>query len=186
MTSLRNDPHEKGVDTGSIFPPLTHDNPVRAQGSLLLRLTDLDDRGVREVRTDRHGVLAVGVTPDGTPFAVGNTCRHQFAQLGRGRVTEQGCLECPWHRARYDVSTGAMTEGPSHQRHLGTARMGAARRLGAEPARGTGDEQHATVEIHSRRPRHHARCGPAGQPHGVVEEHGSEGSRLRAARNRDR
>ena len=25
--------------------------------------------------------------------------------------------------------------------------MGAARRLGAEPARGTGDEQHATVEI---------------------------------------
>ncbi|KRE27598.1 hypothetical protein ASG82_14490 [Mycobacterium sp. Soil538] len=112
MTSLRNDPHERGVDTGSIFPPLTHDNPVRAQGSLLIRLTDLDGRGVREVRTDRHGVLAVGVTPDGTPFAVGNTCRHQFAQLGRGRVTEQGCLECPWRRARYDVGTGAMTEGP--------------------------------------------------------------------------
>jgi 3-phenylpropionate/trans-cinnamate dioxygenase ferredoxin component len=112
MTRLRNDPHGRGVDTGSIVPPITHDHPLEAQGSLLVRLDELDERRVREVRTDRHGVLAVGVTPNGMPFAVGNTCRHQFAQLGRGRVTDQGCLECPWHRARYDVDTGTMTEGP--------------------------------------------------------------------------
>jgi nitrite reductase/ring-hydroxylating ferredoxin subunit len=65
-----------------------------------------------EVRTDRHGVLAVGVLPDGTPFAVSNVCRHQFAKLGRGRVTDDGCLQCPWHRADYDVSDGAMRNGP--------------------------------------------------------------------------
>jgi 3-phenylpropionate/trans-cinnamate dioxygenase ferredoxin component len=52
----------------------------------------------------------VGVA-DGRPFAVSNVCRHQFAKLGQGQVTE-GCLECPWHRARYDVSTGVMTSGP--------------------------------------------------------------------------
>ena len=23
-----------------------------------------------------------------------------------------GCLECPWHRARYDVRTGTMVQGP--------------------------------------------------------------------------
>ena len=23
-----------------------------------------------------------------------------------------GCLECPWHRARYDVRTGDMLQGP--------------------------------------------------------------------------
>jgi nitrite reductase/ring-hydroxylating ferredoxin subunit len=65
-----------------------------------------------EVHTRDHGVLAVGVTRAGTPFATGNVCRHQFAKLGRGRVTASGCLECPWHRARYDVSDGAMAEGP--------------------------------------------------------------------------
>ena len=57
-------------------------------------------------------MLAVGMTPDGLPFAVGNLCRHQFAKLGRGRVTADGCLECPWHRAAYDVTDGTMTEGP--------------------------------------------------------------------------
>src|SRR5690242_16019187 len=94
------------------LPPITHDNPARARGALLIQLSDLDERRVREVHTDRHGVLAVGVRPDGAPFAVGNTCRHQFAKLGRGRVTDEGCLECPWHRAHYDVDSGAMTEGP--------------------------------------------------------------------------
>ncbi|TFV55737.1 Rieske (2Fe-2S) protein [Mycobacterium sp. PS03-16] len=112
MFRLRNEPHERGVDTGSPFPPVTADNPAVAEGALLIRVDDLDERGVREVRTARHGVLAVGVTPDGTPFAVDNICRHQFAHLGRGRVTPQGCLECPWHRARYDVRDGTMLEGP--------------------------------------------------------------------------
>lgn len=75
-------------------------------------LDQLGERGVVEVRTEAHGVLAVGVTPDGTPFAVSNVCRHQAAKLGRGRVTSDGCLECPWHRADYDVSDGSMRSGP--------------------------------------------------------------------------
>jgi nitrite reductase/ring-hydroxylating ferredoxin subunit len=52
------------------------------------------------------------MTPDGTPFATSNVCRHQFAKLGRGRVTDDGCLQCPWHRADYDVASGAMKNGP--------------------------------------------------------------------------
>jgi 3-phenylpropionate/trans-cinnamate dioxygenase ferredoxin component len=112
MFRLRNDPHDRGVDTGSPFPPVTSDHPREAQGTLLVRVDDLDERGVREVSTPQHGTLAVGLTPQGRAFAVGNICRHQFARLGRGRVTEQGCLECPWHRARYDVTDGRMTEGP--------------------------------------------------------------------------
>ena len=64
-----------------------------------------------EVETDRHGTLAVGVA-DGVPFAVSNVCRHQFAKLGQGRVTEDGCLECPWHRSRFDVRDGSMRSGP--------------------------------------------------------------------------
>jgi nitrite reductase/ring-hydroxylating ferredoxin subunit len=39
-------------------------------------------------------------------------CRHQLAKLGQGTVTSDGCLQCPWHRARFDVRTGMMVRGP--------------------------------------------------------------------------
>src|SRR3712207_1267568 len=110
MPELRNDPHDRGVETDSPFPPVTHDDPVEAQGNRLVAVDQLGPRGVVEVRTAEHGVLAVGMAGD-RPFAVSNVCRHQFGKLGRGRV-EDGCLECPWHRARYDVRTGEMVEGP--------------------------------------------------------------------------
>ena len=58
-----------------------------------------------------HGALAVGISA-GKPFAVSNRCRHLFAPLGKGRVTDDGCLQCPWHAALYDVGTGAMVRGP--------------------------------------------------------------------------
>jgi 3-phenylpropionate/trans-cinnamate dioxygenase ferredoxin component len=91
-------------------PPLKTHHPVIAQGGRLVALTELGPSSVREVETEAHGTLAVGVA-DGRPFAVSNVCRHQFAKLGQGQVTE-GCLECPWHRALYDVRTGEMTSGP--------------------------------------------------------------------------
>ena len=85
-------------------------DPVRAQGARLVAVADLPPSGVTEVETEEHGTLAVGMV-DGTPFAVSNVCRHQFAKLGQGQI-RTGCLECPWHRARYDVRTGRMVSGP--------------------------------------------------------------------------
>jgi 3-phenylpropionate/trans-cinnamate dioxygenase ferredoxin subunit len=78
------------------------------------RLVAVDDLGASQVAVvdeTPHGALAVGMSAD-KPFAVSNRCRHLFASLGRGRVTEDGCLECPWHGARYDVGTGKMVRGP--------------------------------------------------------------------------
>lgn len=121
MSILCNDPHGRGVETTGLLPPITYDHPVHANGRRLLDVDQLDDRRVTEVQTEEHGVLAVGLTPDGSPFAVRNLCRHQFAKLGRGRVTDDGCLQCPpWHRADYDVSDGgAMTSGPRGGRIFG-------------------------------------------------------------------
>jgi 3-phenylpropionate/trans-cinnamate dioxygenase ferredoxin component len=76
----------------------------------LVAVEDLDDRQVTVVETP-HGLLAVGIS-DGKPFAVSNRCRHLFASLGEGRIASDGCLECPWHEARFNVRTGAMTRGP--------------------------------------------------------------------------
>ena len=80
--------------------------PVR-----LIAVEDLGDSQVAVVEATPHGTLAVGISA-GTAFAVSNRCRHLFASLGEGRVTEEGCLECPWHAALYDVLSGKMVRGP--------------------------------------------------------------------------
>ncbi|MFY0408490.1 Rieske (2Fe-2S) protein [Solicola sp. PLA-1-18] len=69
-----------------------------------------DELGAGEVR--RVGPWAVGRTPAGDEFAVSPRCRHQLADLSRGTVDADGCLVCPWHQSRYDVTTGAMVAGP--------------------------------------------------------------------------
>jgi 3-phenylpropionate/trans-cinnamate dioxygenase ferredoxin component len=78
------------------------------------RLIAIDDLGASQVAVvDKtpHGALAVGIS-GGKPFALSNRCRHLFASLGEGQVTDEGCLQCPWHAARYDVGTGKMVRGP--------------------------------------------------------------------------
>ena len=77
----------------------------------LLAVDDLGDSHVAVVESTPHGALAVGISA-GEPFAVSNRCRHLFASLGKGHVTDDGCLQCPWHAARYDVGTGEMVRGP--------------------------------------------------------------------------
>ncbi len=77
----------------------------------LLTVAELGDSQVAVVEQTPHGTLAVGIS-GGKPFAVSNRCRHLFASLGEGRVTEDGCLECPWHASRFDVGSGKMVRGP--------------------------------------------------------------------------
>ena len=77
----------------------------------LVAVDDLGDSEVTVVEQTPHGTLAVGIIA-GKPFAVSNRCRHLFASLGEGHVTDDGCLECPWHASRYDVGTGKMVQGP--------------------------------------------------------------------------
>jgi nitrite reductase/ring-hydroxylating ferredoxin subunit len=84
---------------------MTQDTATR-----LIAIDELGDGGVAVVSTP-HGDLAVGMSA-GEPFAVSNRCRHLFGPLGKGHVADDGCLECPWHAARFDVRTGKMTRGP--------------------------------------------------------------------------
>jgi nitrite reductase/ring-hydroxylating ferredoxin subunit len=87
---------------------------VSSSAQSTVRLTAVDDLGashVTVVEDTPHGALAVGIS-EGKPFAVSNRCRHLFASLGSGQVTDEGCLRCPWHGALYDVTTGKMLRGP--------------------------------------------------------------------------
>ena len=52
------------------------------------------------------GRYAVG-NADGELFAVTRRCRHLGADLANGSLDRDGCLVCPWHGARFDLTTGA-------------------------------------------------------------------------------
>ncbi|HVA19465.1 MAG TPA: Rieske 2Fe-2S domain-containing protein [Solirubrobacteraceae bacterium] len=84
---------------------------IENPGVRLVTVEDLGASQVTVVETTPHGPLAVGMSA-GKPFAVSNRCRHLFASLGQGHVTEEGCLQCPWHAALYDVDSGKMVRGP--------------------------------------------------------------------------
>ena len=58
------------------------------------------------------GVEKYAVGNNGDYFAVGRKCRHLRADLADGSIDSDGCLVCPWHGAKYDVSTGQMVRGP--------------------------------------------------------------------------
>lgn len=50
-------------------------------------------------------VLIAIVRAGGTLHAVNDVCTHQFALLSEGYV-EDGCIECPLHQGRFELTTG--------------------------------------------------------------------------------
>ena len=58
------------------------------------------------------GSAGYAVGNNGDYFAVSRRCRHLRADLASGSIDTDGCLVCPWHQAKYDVTTGRMVRGP--------------------------------------------------------------------------
>ena len=58
------------------------------------------------------GSVSDAPATDDEVFAVSRRCRHQLADLSKGTVDADGCLVCPWHASRYDVTDGRMVSGP--------------------------------------------------------------------------
>ncbi|MGO9902750.1 MAG: Rieske 2Fe-2S domain-containing protein [Solirubrobacteraceae bacterium] len=102
----------------------------------LVAVEQLSASQVAVVQTRPHGALAVGVSA-GKPFAVSNSncCRHLFASLGEGHVTNDGCLQCPWHGGLCDVRTGAVVRGlqDAFKPPAGAVKTNAARSLKTFP-----------------------------------------------------
>jgi nitrite reductase/ring-hydroxylating ferredoxin subunit len=49
---------------------------------------------------------------DGTVYAIGNLCTHEFAILTDGFV-EGDAIECPLHQARFSLKTGRVLSEPA-------------------------------------------------------------------------
>jgi len=43
-------------------------------------------------------------------YATQASCTHVFAPLGRGKIVENCQVQCPFHRARFDIKTGDVVE----------------------------------------------------------------------------
>jgi 3-phenylpropionate/trans-cinnamate dioxygenase ferredoxin component len=43
-------------------------------------------------------------------FATQATCTHVFAPLARGKIIEGRMVQCPFHRARFDIRTGKVVD----------------------------------------------------------------------------
>lgn len=55
---------------------------------------------------------ATGDAADGEPHVMESRCSHRGGPLHEGTVVD-GCLECPWHGARFDLDTGEVRRGPA-------------------------------------------------------------------------
>lgn len=63
---------------------------------------------------ERRGQRVLLVNDGGRFYALAETCPHAEAPLSIGPLRE-GVLTCPWHGARFRVSTGEVLAGPAHE-----------------------------------------------------------------------
>ena len=61
-----------------------------------------------EVKGQKIALFNIG----GTYYAIGETCTHRGGPLSQGTV-EGTTVTCPWHGAKYDVTTGAVLSPPA-------------------------------------------------------------------------
>ncbi len=69
------------------------------------------DLPVGEMQTFRAGDTKIIVyhLEDGF-YATQASCTHIFAPLGKGKIVESCQVQCPFHRARFDVRTGEVVQ----------------------------------------------------------------------------
>ena len=75
-------------------------------------VADADAIGDDEALGVRVGEVPIAIVrAGGALHAVHDVCTHQYALLSDGYV-EDGCIECPLHQGRFELTTGRATCAP--------------------------------------------------------------------------
>jgi nitrite reductase/ring-hydroxylating ferredoxin subunit len=82
---------------------------VRTVKMMACLTSELDPGSMRNVDILGRTIMVVNV--GGTFYAMDGICSHGLADLSQGRL-DGFVVECPRHRARYDVRTGKVLSGP--------------------------------------------------------------------------
>ena len=72
----------------------------------------LADQQAKLVEVDGHKIALFRV--NGTFYALSDTCTHRGGPLSEGDV-EGAEVTCPWHGAKFDISTGAVVGAPARE-----------------------------------------------------------------------
>ena len=73
---------------------------------------DLADQQAKLVELEGQKIALFRV--DGAFYALSDTCTHRGGPLSEGTV-EGAEVTCPWHRAKFDLRTGAVLGPPARQ-----------------------------------------------------------------------
>ena len=65
----------------------------------------------RSIKIDDKSIVLYHL-PDGF-YATQRSCTHVFAPLERGAIVEDSQIQCPFHRARFDIRTGEVVRWAS-------------------------------------------------------------------------
>jgi len=90
---------------------------VSAKGSTdgFVSVADADALADQEtLRVAVDGTVMTVARIGGACVAFQEFCTHRFGPLSEGRLLD-GEIECPWHRSRFDVWTGKVTQGPAKE-----------------------------------------------------------------------
>lgn len=91
-----------GVDTTAFRSGPMEWTPVAASDDVTAGLVEVEAGNVTLVLTRLGGHVV----------ALENRCTHRGGGLADGSRID-GCVECPWHGSRFDLTTGAVTRGPA-------------------------------------------------------------------------
>ena len=72
------------------------------------REDELPVGGMRAARLEGTGVLVFRL--DDGFYATQSSCTHMFAPLARGKVVDGCKVQCPLHRARFDIRSGEVVD----------------------------------------------------------------------------
>jgi nitrite reductase/ring-hydroxylating ferredoxin subunit/uncharacterized membrane protein len=79
-------------------------------GWLKLEVGDIDEGVPTRAKAGAQNLLLV--REGSTIHALHDVCAHAGGPLSQGKVVD-GCIECPWHASRYELSSGRRKSGPT-------------------------------------------------------------------------
>jgi nitrite reductase/ring-hydroxylating ferredoxin subunit len=80
------------------------------------KASDIGEGKMTHVTAGGKEVLVANV--GGNFYATGNTCNHAGAELHEGELSGKE-LTCPWHGAKWDVTTGDLVWFPQKLKEIG-------------------------------------------------------------------
>lgn len=86
--------------------------PDSSEFERVASIHEIPQEGVLSV-TRSDGQRVCLIRSRGRVTAVADNCTHQDFEMSLGDVLPDGTIQCAWHGARFDCSTGEVRQGPA-------------------------------------------------------------------------